>query len=141
MKRRGFVSLVCATLVPGCGAEQDENEEMPRQSPTPGRPTTERGTPQDRATGTATATPIHSEYETTEVFVRSPAGDLRGSVTAAVADTPELRYRGLSDTESLPPDRGMLFVFDTAGDQTFVMRDMDFGIDVTFTCDPRSMTL
>jgi uncharacterized membrane protein (UPF0127 family) len=53
-------------------------------------------------------------------------------VTAAVADTPELRYTGLSDTESLPEDRGMLFVYGSVADRTYVMREMDFGLDIVF---------
>lgn len=74
---------------------------------------------------------IHADYETTEVRVQSDGEEL-GSVTAAIADTGSLRYTGLSDTESLPEDRGMLFVFETADTQPFVMREMDFGIDIVF---------
>ena len=74
----------------------------------------------------------HPDYEATEVIVRSPDGDQLGSVTAAIADTPDLRYLGLSDTGSLPEDRGMLFVFDEVDDLTFVMREMDFGIDIVY---------
>lgn len=79
-----------------------------------------------------TATPIHAGYDTTVVRVTAPDGTVLGSVTAAIADTPTLRYRGLSDTASLPPDRGMLFVFDTVAERTFVMRGMAFGIDITY---------
>lgn len=77
------------------------------------------------------STRVHAGYETTEVRVTSD-GETLGSVTAAVADTQELRYLGLSDTESLPPDRGMLFVYESVGDHTFVMRGMDFGIDIVY---------
>lgn len=79
-----------------------------------------------------TATPVHASYETTVVRATTPDGDVLGSVTAAVADTPDLRYLGLSDTASLPADRGMLFVFETVGDRTFVMREMDFGLDIVY---------
>jgi len=83
------------------------------------RPTSDRST-------------IHESYETTQVRVSTPAGELLGTVTAAVADTHDLRYRGLSDTEALPGDRGMLFVFDSTADRSFVMREMDFGIDIVY---------
>jgi uncharacterized membrane protein (UPF0127 family) len=83
-------------------------------------------------TATPTATPVHADYETTAVEVATPDGEVLGSVTAAVADTPDLRYLGLSDTESLPEDRGMLFVYDSMQDLTFVMRRMDFGIDIVY---------
>ena len=74
---------------------------------------------------------IHPGYDTTAVNVESN-GERLGSVTAAIADTGELRYTGLSDTESLPEDRGMLFVFETADSHTFVMREMDFPIDIVY---------
>lgn len=81
---------------------------------------------------TSDSTPIHADYETTEVRVTSSAGEPLGSVTVAIADTPELRYLGLSDTADLPADRGMLFVYDAVDDRTFVMREMDFGIDIVY---------
>ncbi len=59
-------------------------------------------------------------------------GETLGAVAAAIADTSELRRLGLSDTESLPEDRGMLFVFGGVGDRNFVMRRMDFGIDIVY---------
>lgn len=86
------------------------------------------------ATGTTTreGTPIHPDYETTEVVVRTPDGERLGAVTAAIADTGDLRYLGLSDTPSLPEDRGMLFVYESVADRVFVMREMDFGIDIVY---------
>jgi len=81
---------------------------------------------------TGDTTPIHQGYTTTEVRVVSPDGDQLGEVVAAIADTRELRYLGLSDTESLPADRGMLFVYESVEDLTYVMREMDFGIDIVF---------
>jgi uncharacterized membrane protein (UPF0127 family) len=84
-------------------------------------------------TATASGTPIHAGYETTEVRVTTPDGELLGSVTAAIADTDELRVTGLSDTEFLPEDRGMLFVYDEPqGRLTYVMRRMDFPLDIVF---------
>ena len=75
---------------------------------------------------------IHSEYDTTNVVIQSPTGDKRGEVTAAIADTTELRYLGLSDTETLPENRGMLFVFGAEQELSFVMRGMSFGIDIIY---------
>jgi uncharacterized membrane protein (UPF0127 family) len=85
-------------------------------------------------------TPVHAGYETTDVRVTTPDGEPLGSVTAAVADSPGLRYRGLSDTASLPEDRGMLFVFDGVAERTFVMRGMDFGLDIVFADAERVVT-
>lgn len=75
---------------------------------------------------------IHADYETTEVTVSTTAGERLGSVTAAIADTRDMRRLGLSDTEHLPEDRGMLFIFGGVADRTFVMREMDFGIDIVY---------
>ena len=80
----------------------------------------------------AESDPVHQGYETREVVVETPDGDALGSVTAAVADTDDLRRTGLSDTESLPEDRGMLFVHGSVRNRTYWMREMDFGIDIVF---------
>lgn len=90
------------------------------------------GNGSDESTETDDAEPIHEDYETREVTVESADGDVRGSVTAAVADTDGLRRTGLSDTESLPEDRGMLFVHGSVRDLTYWMLEMDFGIDIVF---------
>lgn len=88
----------------------------------------------DEQTGTSGAE-IHAGYETTEVTIESADGEQLGSVTAAIADSRDLRYTGLSDTESLPADRGMLFVYEERRDLTYVMREMDFPIDIVYA-DP-----
>lgn len=75
---------------------------------------------------------VHEGYETTTVSVQTPDRNQLGTVTAAIADTSSLRYTGLSDTAHLPEDRGMLFVFEEVADRTFVMREMDFGIDIIY---------
>ena len=121
-------SLGLAGCLGGSGGstETSESPEDPAGSPGSAEGTT--GSP----TETQSSTPIHADYETTEVSVTSPAGEPLGSVTAAIADTSELRYLGLSDTADLPEDRGMLFVYDAVDDRTFVMREMDFGIDIVY---------
>jgi uncharacterized membrane protein (UPF0127 family) len=75
---------------------------------------------------------VHEDYETTEVRVETPGGEHLGTVTAAIADTLDLRYTGLSETDTLPEDRGMLFVYSRVGDWRYVMRDMDFGLDIVY---------
>jgi len=79
------------------------------------------------------------EYETTEVRIETEAGDELATVTADIADTPELHETGLSETESLPDDRGMLFVFDEVEDHNVIMGDMDFGIDIIFADEDGSI--
>lgn len=137
MRRRTYLGLLGTGWLSGCvgdtsGADDSANESARATATDSTPPTTYTLTPPASASEPSTAASVHRGYETTEVVVRTPDGDLLGSVTAAIADTRELRYLGLSDTESLPEDRGMLFVYDTVGDRTFVMREMDFGIDIVY---------
>jgi uncharacterized membrane protein (UPF0127 family) len=52
------------------------------------------------------------------------------SVFADVADTPTLRERGLSGTEDLKDNEGMLFVFDEPSRPGFWMKEMNFPLDI-----------
>jgi uncharacterized membrane protein (UPF0127 family) len=79
-----------------------------------------------------TASPTEGRYAHATVRVLDENGTELGTVRVAVADTPEKRYTGLSKTESLPADRGMLFTYDRQGSHTYVMRDMSFGIDIIY---------
>jgi uncharacterized membrane protein (UPF0127 family) len=54
------------------------------------------------------------------------------SVDVEVAATRIERYRGLSGHETLPEGEGMLFVHGHEREYTYVMREMDFGIDIVF---------
>jgi uncharacterized membrane protein (UPF0127 family) len=82
--------------------------------------------------GPMSMTPTPSRYEHAVVTAIDRNGTELGEVRAAVADTPEKRYIGLSDTEVLPDDRGMLFTYVSESNHTYVMREMDFGIDIVY---------
>lgn len=49
-----------------------------------------------------------------------------------LALSPTEHYQGLSDRESLCPNCGMLFLFPEAKEQSFVMRNMNFPLDIIF---------
>ncbi|WP_418281144.1 DUF192 domain-containing protein [Halorubrum sp. DTA98] len=146
MDRRTYLGVAGAVAVAlaGCGTRDPESEADDDAGATSGTDTAappDTDTPADPDdTGALTETddddaadpPVHEGYDTTEVRVRSPDGERLGAVTAAIADTPELRRLGLSDTPHLPADRGMLFVYGDVDDRTFVMREMDFGIDIVY---------
>lgn len=66
------------------------------------------------------------------VRIEDEGGDELAVVDSEVADGPEERYTGLSDHESLGEDEGMLFVFENEDERSFVMRDMDFPLDIVF---------
>lgn len=63
-----------------------------------------------------------------------------GTVDVRIANTRSQRYTGLSDTESLGPNEGMLFVHDREDTQTYVMRDMDFALDIIYIDANRTIT-
>lgn len=67
-------------------------------------------------------------------------GETLGVVRARVADEPGERYTGLSETESLANDSGMLFVYEAEDTRVFVMRRMDFPIDMVFVGANGSIT-
>jgi uncharacterized membrane protein (UPF0127 family) len=90
------------------------------------------GTATAGSTGSGTASPTAGRYDHATVTVLDENGTELGAVRVALADTPEKRYTGLSKTESLPADRGMLFTHDEQGNHTYVMREMSFGIDIVY---------
>ncbi len=74
-------------------------------------------------------TPWNEDRATVEVI-----GDdgTKATVDVEVADTTQERYTGLSDHDSLADGEGMLFVHSSEANQTYVMRDMEFDIDIIF---------
>ncbi len=54
------------------------------------------------------------------------------TVTVEIADTPELRQRGLMFRDSLPEDYGMLFVHSDLTVRSFWMRNTEIPLDIAF---------
>jgi len=71
-------------------------------------------------------------HDRTTVRLQDANGTALATVDVRIADTVDLRHTGLSDTESLARGEGMLFVHESAGRYTYVMRDMDFPLDIVF---------
>ncbi|NHX40121.1 MULTISPECIES: DUF192 domain-containing protein [Haloarcula] len=87
----------------------------------------------DAVTTTATQPSTDASTPGTTVAVREKnAGEPLGTVEVRIAQTFDQRYVGLSNTESLGPNEGMLFVHDEAGQHTYVMRNMSFPLDIIF---------
>ncbi|QLG50636.1 DUF192 domain-containing protein [Natrinema halophilum] len=61
-------------------------------------------------------------------------------VDVEIADSYRERYTGLSDHESLESGNGMLFVYDHEQDLTYVMREMNFDIDIIYIGADREIT-
>jgi len=144
MDRRTYLGLVgAAATVAGCSSDGARTTRDPTdRGDTSPEPDDQSTTPESSRRPTPESSPrptIHADYETTTVRVVS-SGESLGSVTAAIADTPQRRYTGLSDTQRLPADRGMLFVYESVADRTFVMRRMSFGIDIVYADADRRIT-
>ena len=83
----------------------------------------------------------YADYDATTVTVRSPEDEVRGAVRAAIADTRDKRITGLSDAPSLPENAGMLFAYPEPQESlTFIMPNMDFGIDIVYVDGDRTFT-
>lgn len=54
------------------------------------------------------------------------------TVDVAVAADPQSRYDGLSNVAELPMGEGMLFLYQGEDYRSFVMRDMEFDLDIIF---------
>lgn len=79
-------------------------------------------------------------YDRTTVAVEDESGQQLATVEVRVSDTFDERYTGLSDTESLAPNEGMLFVHGSESRKTYVMRDMAFPIDMVFVAANGTIT-
>ncbi len=71
-------------------------------------------------------------YNRTTVTIEDTNGTTLGTVDVRIADTQAKRYVGLSNTSSLHMGEGMLFVHQRERALTYVMRDMDFPLDIIF---------
>jgi len=76
--------------------------------------------------------PWAETYGNGTVTVVDEDGTELATVDVEVADTPQERITGLSDHESLANGTGMLFVHGGEADRTYVMRRMDFPLDIVF---------
>ena len=81
-----------------------------------------------------------NDYDRTTVTVRDENGSTLATVEARVSDTASKRYTGLSNTESLADGHGMLFVHPNGGDHHYVMRRMDFPLDIVFASENGTIT-
>ena len=76
--------------------------------------------------------PVGDYDQTTVTAVDAESGESLSTVQVRIADTRQKRYVGLSETDSLGDDEGMLFVHDTQDEYAYVMRDMAFPLDIVF---------
>lgn len=129
--RRWFLHLTGGTTITGlagCIGEESADEHEDEGMDTNDDEDEEIDENDDREDDWATVT-ISDGSETTLAVVE-----------AEIAATDEERYTGLSDHDSLDKDEGMLFVYESEAERGFVMRDMDFPIDIIFISADRRIT-
>lgn len=68
------------------------------------------------------------------IIVTFPSG---ATIDAEVADTPEKLLFGLAFRESLPPDAGMLYIFDTSDRHKVRTKGFTFPVDVIWADESR----
>jgi uncharacterized membrane protein (UPF0127 family) len=73
-----------------------------------------------------------SDYEWATVTIEDENGARLATVDVRIADTVDKRRLGLSNTSSLPEGEGMLFVHEAERELVYVMRKMDFPLDIVF---------
>jgi uncharacterized membrane protein (UPF0127 family) len=56
-------------------------------------------------------------------------------ISVDIADTPQMRQKGLSGREALADNEGMFFIFERAEKHSFWMKDMNFSIDIVWIND------
>lgn len=122
------------------GTESNPQPEVTPDEPAETEETAGETERTEETAGEPEETPVFPDRETIEVRVVTPDGERLASLTAAIAETSREWTVGLSDTESLPEDWGMLFVSDSVSDRTFWMREMDFGLDIVFVDDEKVIT-
>ena len=72
------------------------------------------------------------EYDHAEIVITNDCNRTLGTVDVRIADTYHKKYVGLSATPSLANGSGMLFTYDKGSKHTYVMRKMDYPLDIVF---------
>jgi uncharacterized membrane protein (UPF0127 family) len=83
------------------------------------------------ADGNGQSTPTGGDANQSTVTIRDDDAEL-ATVRVRVADSAIERYQGLSGTDPLDDGEGMLFVHGSEDSYSYVMRDMNYPLDIVF---------
>ncbi len=78
------------------------------------------------------------EYSRTVTFLNAD-GDSLTAVEVAVADDQQERNEGLMDVNSLPRDKGMLFIFERQQPLSFWMANTPLSLDIIFVNEAKEI--
>ena len=84
--------------------------------------------------------PSPDGYERATVTTYDENGTQLATVEVRIADTRGKQYLGLSATDELGPNEGMLFVHDEEDTRGYVMRNMSFPLDIVFVGSDERVT-
>ncbi|MAH21483.1 MAG: hypothetical protein CMO12_01570 [Thaumarchaeota archaeon] len=73
---------------------------------------------------------LSKSFESTRITTESQIIINGKIITVEIADDPDERKRGLMFREFLPPDHGMIFVFDREDIYSFWMMNVEFSLDI-----------
>jgi len=124
---RRLALLACVSLLAACGGGDDESS-APTTTVSGSAETTTEAAPPDTTT--------EPEPETTQpetgpvVSVETATGEFE--VPVEVADSPDEREVGLMNRESLPPDAGMIFLFEDDTSGGFWMKNTLIPLSIAF---------
>lgn len=71
------------------------------------------------------------DYTHSVTFVNT-SGEDTSSIDVAIADDDDSRNEGLMDVRELPPDNGMLFIFENEQPRSFWMANTPLSLDIIF---------
>lgn len=80
--------------------------------------------------------PVDAEPHDQQTIVFSDCEDeTLATLDVNISETPNQKYIGLSDRESIGYSEGMLFTYSSEDERKFVMRNMKFSIDIIYVDD------
>jgi uncharacterized protein len=120
--RAPVVALLVLALAAGCGGDEGTVVTAAETA----RPATDAS---ETTAGTGSA---ELEFEEGHVLIRKRGGGEPASVIVEIAEKPEQHQMGLMFREVLPPDHGMIFVFDEEQTGGFWMKNTLLPLSIAF---------
>lgn len=95
----------------------------------------------DTASGTATVTDAGPKFskEGELYFISKANNDTIRKIDVELAETDEERAKGLMDRKSMSDDQGMLFIFPTAEEQSFWMKNTYISLDIIYVGEDKEI--
>ena len=86
---------------------------------------------------------IYNTFQSTNKYINNKYSVQinNNKIAVEVASSPLQQYLGLSNRQSLCLNCGMLFIFEDNEEQVFVMRDLEFPLDIVFIDDNKLINI